>query len=92
MRFKPMIDPVFAEYVITPDVLQEQIGQSKTASSQADVFRGKIARLKGSVPPSEPQNGFLLFVNRADRSKSVVRQQSAEPETPMKRLMREYFE
>ena len=70
LRFKDSINPVFAEYMITSDYIQEQINSSKTASSQANLFQGKIAKLKGFVPPIELQNEFLNFVAQVDKSKS----------------------
>ncbi len=62
LRFKSNINPVFAEYMITSDYLQNQINKSKTASSQANLFQGKIKSLKGVVPPLELQNQFASFV------------------------------
>lgn len=72
LRFKKEINPVFAEYMITSDYLQEQINSSKTASSQANLFQGKIAKLKGFVPPRYLQDEFLTFVAQIDKSKAVV--------------------
>ena len=69
LRFKPEIDPKFAEYMITSEYLQEQINRSKTASSQANLFQGKIAKLKGFTPPMELQQEFNAFVARIDKSK-----------------------
>lgn len=71
IRFKEEINPVFAEYMITSDYLQEQINSSKTASSQANLFQGKIKGLKGIVPPIELQNQFANFVHQVDKSKFV---------------------
>jgi len=56
IRFKEVINPIFAEYMITSDYLQEQINSSKTMSSQANLFQGKIRKLKGFLPPTELQN------------------------------------
>lgn len=69
IRFKEYINPIFAEYMITSDYLQEQINSSKTVSSQANLFRGKIRTLKGFVPPIEMQNEFSVFVHKIDKSK-----------------------
>ena len=69
LRFKDEINPKFAEYMITSDFLQEQINSSKTASSQANLFQGKIAKLKGFVPPMELQREFNHFVDQVDKSK-----------------------
>lgn len=71
IRFKEEINPIFAEYMITSNYLQEQINRSKTASSQANLFQGKIKELKGFVPPIELQKEFLLFVNQVTKSKFV---------------------
>ena len=71
IRFKEEINPIFAEYMITSDYLQEQINSSKTASSQANLFQGKIKALKGFVPPIELQNEFLMFVKQVDKSKFI---------------------
>lgn len=69
LRFKKSINPVFAEYMITSDYLQEQINKSKTVSSQANLFQGKIKTLNGFVPPIELQNQFADFVRAIDKSK-----------------------
>ena len=71
IRFKEEIKPIFAEYMITSDYLQEQINSSKTASSQANLFQGKIKALKGFVPPIELQNQFADFVHQVDKSKFI---------------------
>ena len=69
IRFNKEINPVFAEYMITSDYLQTQINSYKTASSQANLFQGKIKALKGFVPPIELQNEFADFVKASDKSK-----------------------
>lgn len=69
LRFKNIIRPKFAEYMITSDFIQRQIDASKTASSQANLFQGKIARLKGFVPPMELQMEFEKFISQVEKSK-----------------------
>ena len=91
LRFKPNVLPVFAEYMITSDYLQEQINQSKTASSQANLFQGKIARLEGFVPPIDLQQQFAAFVCQVDKSKSVVQKSLNEAQLLFDSLMQEYF-
>ena len=71
LRFKDKIRPKFAEYMITSDYVQRQIGASKTASSQANLFQGKIAKLKGFAPPVGLQIEFEQFINRVDKLKVV---------------------
>ena len=91
LRFKPLINPVFAEYMITSDYLQEQINSSKTASSQANLFQGKIAKLRGFVPPIELQNDFLSFVNQVEKSKAAVQKALDEARLLFDSMMQEYF-
>lgn len=69
LRFKPVFNPLFAEYMITSKYIQEQINSSKTASSQANLFQSKIAKLKGALPPLSLQNEFATFVEQTDKSK-----------------------
>ena len=71
IRFKEEVKPAFAEYMITSDYLQGQINSSKTTSSQANLFQGKIKALKGFVPPIDLQNQFADFVRHVDKSKSA---------------------
>ena len=91
IRFKKVISPLFAEYMITSDFVQEQINASKTASSQANLFQGKIAKLKGFVPPVELQNEFADFVKQVDKSKAVVQKALDEAHILFDNLMQQYF-
>lgn len=91
LRFSSFVLPVFAEYMITSDFVQEQINQSKTASSQANLFQGKIAKLKGFVPPIELQEQFATFVAQVDKSKAVVQKALDETQTLFNSLMQQYF-
>ena len=72
LRFKNILVPKYAEYMISSDELQDQINRAKTASSQANLFQGKIAELKGFVPPLELQKKFVDFVEQVDKSKFNV--------------------
>ena len=76
LRFKEELNPVFAEYMITSDFVQQQIDKAKTASSQANLFQGKIAKLRGFVPPRELQDEFLVFVKQVDKSKLLEARQA----------------
>ncbi len=91
LRFKPNINPVFAEYMITSDCLQDQINKSKTASSQANLFQGKIKSLKGVVPPLELQNQFASFVQEIDKSRSRIQKSLEASQELFDSLMQEYF-
>ena len=91
IRFKKEISPLFAEYMVTSDFVQDQIEAAKTASSQANLFQGKIARLHGFVPPIELQNEFSDFVKQVDKSKSIVQKSLDEAQLLYDSLMQEYF-
>ena len=91
LRFKPEIKPKFAEYMITSDFIQEQINQSKTASSQANLFQGKIAKLKGFVPPIDMQEQFTDFISQVDKSKIEVQKSLDEAQILFDSLMQQYF-
>ena len=91
VRFKNIINPIFAEYMITSDYLQEQINGSKTMSSQANLFQGKIAKLRGFVPPIELQEKFVSFVEQTDKSKLAIQKSLEKLETMKKALMQKYF-
>ena len=91
IRFKDEVSPKFAEYMITSDFLQDQINASKTASSQANLFQGKISKLKGFVPPMELQDEFANFVKQVDKSKVAVQKSLDETQVLFDSLMQEYF-
>lgn len=80
IRFKEVINPIFAEYMITSDYLQEQINSSKTMSSQANLFQGKIRKLKGFLPPTELQQQFADFVRQVDKSRFNIKKSIIEIE------------
>ena len=91
LRFREIITPIFAEYMISSDYLQEQINSSKTASSQANLFQGKIKTLKGVVPPLELQNEFVMFVGQVNKSKVAVQKALDETQKLFDSLMQQYF-
>lgn len=91
IRFKKSILPIFAEYMVTSDFLQEQINQAKTASSQANLFQGKIAKLKGFIPPMELQEQFADVVKQVNKSKSTIQQGLDKFEQMKQALMQKYF-
>lgn len=91
IRFKSEITPIFAEYMITSDWFQRQINSLKTASSQANLFQGKIKKLKGFVPDMNLQYDFIQFVNQINKLKSDVQKSIDETQLLMDSLMQEYF-
>ena len=69
VRFKADINPVFMEQQITMPYIQNQINASKSQTSQANLFQGKIKKIQAIVPPIELQNEFLEFIRQSDKSK-----------------------
>ena len=91
LRLKKCMNPVFMEYLISMPYTQKQINRSKTASSQANLFQGKIKKLKAIVPTINLQNDFAYFVKQVDKSKIEIQRSLDKLETLKKSLMQEYF-
>ena len=91
LRFKDILNPIFAEYMISSDFVQKQIDTAKTASSQANLFQGKIAKLKGYVPPRKLQDEFSDFVKQVGTSKVAVQKSLDETQMLFDSLMQKYF-
>ena len=91
LRLKEIVTPLFMEYLIESDYLQNQIDKAKTQSSQANLFQGKIAELKGFVPPLELQQQFAAFVQHIDKSKFAVQKSLEKTEILYKSLIQAYF-
>ena len=91
LRLKEIVTPLFMEYLIESDYLQNQIDKAKTQSSQANLFQGKIAELKGFVPPLALQQQFASFVQQIDKSKFAVQKSLEKTEILYKSLMQAYF-
>ena len=91
IRFNDEINPLFAEYMIASDYIQEQINRCKTISSQANLFQGKIKMLRGFIPPIELQNEFADFVKQVDKSKLAIQKSLDKLEILKNSLMQKYF-
>ena len=91
IRFKSEITPIFAEYMITSDWFQRQINSLKTTSSQANLFQGRIKKLKGFVPDIYLQYEFIKVVNQINKLKSDVQKSIDETQLLMDSLMQAYF-
>lgn len=91
LRFKSCINPTFAEYMITSNDLTKQIENASTKSSQANLFQGRIRKLRGYLPPLDLQNQFEDFVRQVDKSKFEIQKSLETLETLKKALMQQYF-
>ena len=91
LRFKNMVLPKFAEYLICSPYVQRQIDKHKTASSQANLFQGKIRQLEGFVPPLALQREFAAFVAKVDKLAFAVRQRRDLARKMYRAKIQEYF-
>lgn len=69
VRFKKEVNPVFMEHQISMPYIQAQIDASKSQTSQANLFQGKIKKLTAILPAEELQFKFLALVEQSDKSK-----------------------
>ena len=79
------------EHQISMPYIQNQIDASKSQTSQANLFQGKIKKLTAIIPSIELQNAFLKFVEQTDKSKFEIQKSLEKLETLKKALMQKYF-
>ena len=91
LRFKKDVLPKFAEYLLCSPLVQRQVDRLKTASSQANLFQGKIKKLVGFVPPLALQREFAAFVAEVDKSKLTLRETVATLDQLYRAKLQEYF-
>lgn len=91
IRFCNRVNPIFAEWLILSDYIQNQITRSATKSSQANLFQSKIKRLYGFFPPIALQNQFADYVQQVEQSKTTITQSLEKLEILKQALMQEYF-
>ena len=87
LRFKSDVLSDFAEYAICGDDVQKQISMSATRTSQANLFQGRIKKLKLPLPPLSLQREFVAIAERADAAKSALKQSIADIDQVMKGLI-----
>ena len=91
IRFDDSINPIFAEWLITSDELQRQISMAATQSSQANLFQGKIKKLRGYVPPMSLQTQFASFVTQTNELKLLIQQNLDELKKLKAAIIQTYF-
>ena len=79
------------EWLIDSNYTQQQILKSINQSSQANLFQGKIKKLKAIVPPIELQSQFADFVNQVDKLKFEMEKSLKELEDNFNSLMQKAF-
>lgn len=91
LKLNKDINPIFMEWLIDSDFTQQQILKSINQSSQANLFQGKIRKLKAIVPPIELQNQFADFVKQVDKLKFEMQESLKELEDNFNSLMQRAF-
>ena len=84
LRFKSDVLSDFAEYAICGDDVQKQISMSATRTSQANLFQGRIKKLKIPLPPLALQREFVAIAEKADAAKSALKKSIADIDQVMK--------
>ena len=83
--------PKFVEHLICSPHVQRQIDKLKTASSQANLFQGKIRKLKCFVPPLALQRDFVAFVEKVDKLAFAARQRREVAKQLYRAKIQEFF-
>ena len=91
LKLNSNINATFMEWLIDSSYTQQQILKSVNKSSQANLFQGKIKKLKAIVPPIELQNQFADFVNQVDKLKFEMEKSLKELENNFNSLMQKAF-
>ena len=91
LKLKDNINSTFMEWLIDSNYTQQQILKSINQSSQANLFQGKIKKLKAIVPPIELQSQFADFVNQVDKLKFEMEKSLKELEDNFNSLMQKAF-
>ena len=91
LKLKDNINSTFMEWLIDSNYTQQQILKSINQSSQANLFQGKIKKLKAIVPPIELQSQFADFVNQVDKLKFEMEKSLHELENNFNALMQKAF-
>ncbi len=89
IRLQECILPEFMEQMIMMPYTQKQIEASKSQTSQANLFQGKIQKLEAIVPPITLQQQFMSFVRQSDKSKFEIEQALSELVATYKRIIKE---
>ena len=91
LRLKEALLPKFVEHLICSPHVQRQIDKLKTASSQANLFQGKIRKLKCFVPPLALQRDFVAFVEKVDKLAFAARQRREVAKQLYRAKIQEFF-
>lgn len=81
----------YLEYALTSEELQYQIQESAVAVAQANLFQGKIKKLRIRVPPLADQDKFIERLNQIDKLRFNYQRQIDLLKELMEKKMEEYF-
>lgn len=91
LRLKSYLNPIFVEYLITSDYVQNQIDLLANKSSQANLFQGSIKKLIGIVPSYDEQVKFANFVELIGEQKKLIKESLSLLENNYCSLMQKCF-
>lgn len=81
----------YLEYALTSEELQYQIQESAVAVAQANLFQGKIKKLRIRVPSLADQDKFIERLNQIDKLRFNYQRQIDLLNELMEKKMEEYF-
>lgn len=85
------LNPIYLEYFFDTDYMQMQISKSINQSSQANLFQGKIKKLRIFLPPLEIQNKFATIVKENERITEYQKQSKEYTENLFNTSMQKAF-
>ena len=88
---RDFLNPVFFEYLVCSDYVQQQINDSKVQVAQANLFQGKIKALKGILPPLALQQSFADQIQSIENQKAKIKASIADTQKLLDYTMDKYF-
>lgn len=85
------IHPSFLFYFTKTEWYQKWVKNNQSGAAQPGINSNKYGNLSVPVPPLDLQNQFAAFVQKIDKSKSLVKQQLADLQELLDSKMQEYF-
>jgi len=85
------LNPIYLEYFFETNYMQMQISKSINQSSQANLFQGKIKRLKIYLPSIELQNKFASIVKEIEKITNHQKQSKEQIHNLYNNLIQKVF-
>jgi len=85
------LNPIYLEYFFDTNYMQMQISKSINQSSQANLFQGKIKKLKIYLPTIDRQNKFASIVKEVEVMKEYQKQSRENIKNLFNNLLQKSF-